>query len=195
MGILSKPQLPTNIDGVHDFAGESFHTARWPQDWSAKGKRIGIIGTGATGIQIIQEIVKEDLESLTVFQRRPNWSAPLRNTPITEREMQEIRDRYPDIHKRCRESVSGFVHMPYRVKATEVSHEERMKHWEKIYATPGFEKWQSNFMDIGTDREANRLVSKFFADKVRERVHDTTTAEKLIPKCHGQWYSNSPNLS
>ena len=61
-----------------------------------------------------------------------------------------------------------------------------MEHWEKIYATPGFEKWQSNFMDIGTDREANRLVSEFFADKIRERVHDPVTAEKLIPKCHGK---------
>lgn len=81
--------------------------------------------------------------------------------------------------------------MPHMVKTTDVSEEERMAYWEKIYATRGFEKWQSNFMDIGYSREANALVSKFFADKVRERVNDPKTAEKLIPKCHGE--SFSPN--
>ncbi|KAK4502004.1 hypothetical protein PRZ48_007815 [Zasmidium cellare] len=185
MGILSKPTLPTTIEGVHDFEREVFHTTRWPKDWSPSGKRVGIIGTGATAIQIIQEIVKSDLKSLTVFQRTPNWSAPLRNEPITTEEMQEIRCRYPEIFERCRESYSGFVHMPHMIKTLDVSEEERTAYWEKIYATRGFEKWQSNFSDIGTSREANALVSKFFADKVRERVNDPKTAEKLIPKCHG----------
>lgn len=187
MGILSKPTLPTTIEGVHDFEGESFHTTRWPKDWSPSKKRIGIIGTGATAIQIIQEIVKSDLKSLTVFQRTPNWSAPLRNEPITKEEMQEIRQRYPEIFKSCMGSYAGFVHMPHRRKALDVTDEERVQHWEKIYATRGFEKWLSNFSDIGTSREANALVSKFFADKVRERVIDPVTAEKLIPTNHGQF--------
>lgn len=185
MGILSKPTLP-NIEGVDTFEGESFHTTRWPKQWSPDGKRIGIIGTGATAIQIIQEIVQKDLKSLTVFQRTPNWSAPLRNEPITTDEMKEIRKRYPEIFQRCRESYSGFVHMANPMKTLEVSEEERQAYWEKIYATRGFEKWQSNFSDIGYSREANALVSKFFADKVRERVNDPETAEKLIPKCHGE---------
>ena len=68
MGILNDPTFP-NIPGVEDFKGESFHTSRWPSQWSVEGKRVGIIGTGATAIQIIPEIAKLPLKSLTVFQR------------------------------------------------------------------------------------------------------------------------------
>lgn len=72
MGILNDPTLP-NIPGVRDFQGEAFHTSRWPQEWSVDGKRVGIIGTGATAIQIIPELAKLPLKQLTVFQRTANW--------------------------------------------------------------------------------------------------------------------------
>ena len=72
MGILNDPTLP-NIPGVEDFKGEAFHTSRWPSEWSLDGKRVGIIGTGATAIQIIPEIAKLPLKHLTVFQRTANW--------------------------------------------------------------------------------------------------------------------------
>ena len=72
MGILNDPTLP-NIPGVFDFKGEAHHTSRWPSEWSFDGKRVGIIGTGATAIQIIPEIAKLPLKQLTVFQRTANW--------------------------------------------------------------------------------------------------------------------------
>jgi cation diffusion facilitator CzcD-associated flavoprotein CzcO len=72
MGLLNDPTLP-NIPGVHDFEGEAFHTSRWPSEWNVDGKRVGIIGTGATAIQIIPELVKRPLQHLTVFQRTANW--------------------------------------------------------------------------------------------------------------------------
>jgi cation diffusion facilitator CzcD-associated flavoprotein CzcO len=72
MGILNDPTLP-NIPGVETYKGEAFHTSRWPSEWSVDGKRVGIIGTGATAIQIIPEIVKLPLKQLTVFQRTANW--------------------------------------------------------------------------------------------------------------------------
>lgn len=72
MGILNDPTLP-NIPGVETFQGEAFHTSRWPDEWSVDGKRVGIIGTGATAIQIIPELAKLPLTSLTVFQRTANW--------------------------------------------------------------------------------------------------------------------------
>ena len=98
MGILNKPTLP-NIPGVRDFQGESWHTARWPSDSSSLiGKRVGIIGTGATAIQTIQAI-SDKVGHLTVFQRTPNWTAPLRNSKISPEEMQEIRNRYPEIFR------------------------------------------------------------------------------------------------
>lgn len=183
MGILSNYTLP-DIPGVHDFKGLACHTARWPEGVDVRGKRVGIIGTGATGIQTIQEIAK-DVGQLTVFQRTPNWSAPLRNAKISKEEMSDIRQRYPQIFQDCKDSYACFVHMAGTKGVLDATPEEREEFWEMLYATPGFRKWLSNYNDIGTNREANKLVSDFFAKKIRERVNDPETAEKLIPKCHG----------
>ncbi|KAL2868980.1 flavin-containing monooxygenase [Aspergillus lucknowensis] len=185
MGILNEFTLP-NIPGVHDFAGRAMHTARWPHDApvSFEGKRVGVIGTGATGIQTITEVAKT-AGHLTVFQRTPNWSAPLNNGPISAAEMAEIKTRYPEIFRRCKESYSCFIHKSNPASVFSVTPEEREKFWNELYETRGFEKWLSNFHDIFTDKEANRLYSEFIANKIRQRVHDPETAEKLIPKCHG----------
>ncbi|KAL5002223.1 hypothetical protein BDV10DRAFT_203002 [Aspergillus recurvatus] len=184
MGILNQYTLP-NIPGVHDFQGQAIHTARWPHEPVAfEGKRVGIIGTGATGIQAIQEIVKT-AGHLTVFQRTANWSAPLNNGPISPAEMEEIRKAYPEIFKRCRESYSCFLHKSNPTSVFSVPAEEREKFWNDLYRTKGFEKWLSNYHDIFTNKEANDLYSQFIANKIRQRVHDPLTAEKLIPRCHG----------
>lgn len=90
-----------------------------------------------------------------------------------------------DIKRRCDESVANFIHMPTNLKTTDHTPEEREAFWERLYATRGFEKWLSNYKDIHTSREANALVSEYFAGKIRERVRDPETAETLIPKCHG----------
>lgn len=184
MGILNQPTLP-NIPGVGDFQGEAFHTARWPSSVvDLSKKRVGIIGTGATAIQTIQEIVKS-IGSLTVFQRTANWSAPLRNGKISQEEMEEIRQQYPKIFEKCAKSSMCFVHNADPRGTFEVSPTEREETWERLYAQPGFAKVLSTFRDVGTNREANALASEFFARKIRERVHDPITAEKLIPKDHG----------
>lgn len=184
MGILNQHTLPS-IPGVHDFEGISFHTARWPTEpVDLSDKRVGIIGTGATGIQTIQEIVKS-VGHLTVFQRTANWAAPLRNSKISSQEMDQIRQNYPSIFDKCSKSYACFVHESSDKYLLEATPEQREELWERLYALPGFAKWLCNYRDIGTNREANRLVSEFFAKKIRERVHDPATAEKLVPKDHG----------
>lgn len=183
MGILNEPTLP-DIPGVHDFKGESWHTARWPSDGTLANKRVGIIGTGATAIQTIQEIHKV-VGSLTVFQRTPNWTAPLRNTKISPEEMVQIRKRYPEIFRQCLESSACFVHIGNSGSVFDMTEEEREKTWEAMYELPGFAKVLSISGDIYTDKEANRLYSEFHAKKIRQRVKDPKTAEKLIPKNHG----------
>lgn len=184
MGILNQPTLP-NIPGVDEYQGEAFHTARWPTDVvDLSQKRVGIIGTGATAIQTIQEIVKS-IGHLTVFQRTANWAAPLRNSKISQEEMEEIRKQYPTIFKKCADSYACFVHATDSRRTVDVPAAEREEFWERLYKLPGFAKWLGNFGDLGTDREANALVSDFFAKKIRERVDDPETAEKLIPKDHG----------
>ncbi|KAI1618520.1 hypothetical protein EDD37DRAFT_574910 [Exophiala viscosa] len=184
MGFLNRPTFP-NVPGIADFKGQSFHTARWPREpVSLEGKRVGIIGTGATGIQTIQAIAGK-VGDLTVFQRTPNWSAPLHNAKISPEEMDQIRKRYPEIFKQCMESPACFLHGAETRNSFDVSEEERLAFWEDLYSRPGFAKWVSNFRDIAFDREANAACSEFFANKIRQRVKDPETAEKLIPKDHG----------
>ncbi|MFN4090213.1 MAG: flavin-containing monooxygenase [Alphaproteobacteria bacterium] len=184
LGPLSAHTMPT-IEGVESFRGEAYHTARWPHEpVDFSGKRVGIIGTGATAIQVIQTIAPL-VGSLTVFQRTPNWAAPLHNRPITEVEQRDIKARYPEIFERCRNTVSCFIHTPDPRKALEVSPAEREAFWEKLYAEPGFGIWMGNFSDILIDEKANALMSDFMARKIRERVKDPAVADKLIPKDHG----------
>ena len=184
IGILSAHTLPS-IPGVESFHGPAYHPARWPHtpvDFT--GKRVGIIGTGATAIQAIPEIAKQ-AKQLTVFQRRPNWAAPLHNSKISKAEMEAIKARYDEIYARCAETPSWFIHEADRRKTMDVTPEEREAFWEKLYAEPGFGIWIGNFRDILIDETANAAISEFIAKKIRQRVRDPKLADKLIPKDHG----------
>lgn len=184
IGILSAPTMPT-IKGIDTFKGRWFHTYHWPKEKiNFEGKRIGIIGTGATAIQTIQEIAK-NAGNLKVFQRSPNWCAPLHNDKISKKEMDEIRSRYKEILARCRETPGCYIHSTDPRNTLDTPPDEREKFWEELYASPGFGIWQGNFNDMLNDREANALASEFIAKKIRQRVNDPITAEKLIPKNHG----------
>jgi cation diffusion facilitator CzcD-associated flavoprotein CzcO len=184
IGVLSAPTMP-RIPGVESFQGQSCHTHYWPKEpVDFAGKRVAVIGTGATAIQAITEIAKT-VGHLTVFQRTPNWAAPLHNGRIGQDEMREIRASYPEIFARCNNTPGCFIHAPDPRATHEVTPEEREAFWEKLYAEPGFGIWQGNFRDILVDRKANALISDFVARKIRQRVKDPAVAEKLIPKNHG----------
>lgn len=184
IGLLSTPTLP-RLEGMDSFRGRSFHTYYWPHEpVEMAGKKVAIIGTGATAIQIIGEIA-DKVGELTVFQRRPNWAAPLNNGPISNEEMADIRRRYDDIFAACARSPGGFEHEPDRRGFYEVTPEERVALWDKLYDEPGFGIWLSNFKEIFTDEAANAEFSAYIAGRIRKRVKDPVTAEKLIPKDHG----------
>ena len=184
VGVLSMPTLPS-YPGMDDFAGPSFHTYWWPTEpLDLTGKRVGVVGTGATGIQVIAEIA-DKVGELTVFQRRPNWSSPLNNSPISEEEMADIRARYDEILANCEASPGGFEHVPDRRGFWNVSREERVALWDRLYETPGFALLAANFVEIFSDEAASREISEYVADRIRQRVKDPETAEKLIPRDHG----------
>lgn len=184
IGPLSTPTLP-RIEGLGDFKGASFHTARWPKEpVDFTGKRVAVIGTGATGIQTIQTIASQ-VEHLTVFQRTANWAAPLHNGKIDAETQKKIKAGYPEIFARCQETFACFVHTPDTRGAFEVSDEEREANYERLYGERGFGIWQGNFRDILIDRKANATISDFVARKIRQRVKKPEVAEKLIPKNHG----------
>jgi len=188
-GPLSATRMP-DIEGIETFAGESYHSSRWPVDADGKprsadftGKRVAVIGTGATGVQIIP-IVAETAKQLFVLQRTPNWCTPLGNVPITAEEMNNIRSRYPTILEYVKSTDTAFPYHRDPRKAVSVPKEERDAFFEGLYNQPGYGIWLSGFRDLLLNKESNRFLADFVADKIRLRVKDPVVAEKLIPKDH-----------
>lgn len=183
VGILSATHLP-DIPGIADFKGESFHTSRWPREpVDFSGKRVGIIGTGATAVQLIPRIAQQ-VGHLTVFQRSPNYCCPLRNAEITDDEQAQIKAKYPEVFQRCRETFAGFMQDFDPRKTFDVPEEERLAFYEEIWSQPGFTKWFGCFHDMMTDEAANEDYAEFVRNKIRARVNDPVVAEKLCPKDH-----------
>ncbi len=183
-GVLSVPYWPA-IPGRERYQGDAHHTGLWPKEAvDFTGKRVAVIGTGASGVQLIPEIAAEVAE-LVVYQRTPNWNSPLNNGKITDEEQAEIKATYDEIYDACMGSFAGFVHKANRKHAFEVSKEERWALYEQLYHQKGFSKLISNYRDMMTNPEANADFSEFVAEKIRARVDDPAIAEKLIPKDHG----------
>ncbi len=183
VGLLSAHYVP-DFEGVNDFKGTWCHTGRWPKEgMDLAGKRVGVIGTGATAVQLITEIAKE-VGHLTVFQRTANYCAPLRNRLIDDETQQEIKENFPEIFRKCMETPGSFMHEFDPRSALDVSPEERLEHYETLWQEPGFKKWLSNFYDVMLPGEANEDYAEFFRNKIRERVHDPVVAEMLVPKDH-----------
>ena len=179
-GTLSVPQLP-DIEGIEGFAGDIAHTANWPREGvPLAGRRVGIIGTASTGVQVIQTIAPE-VAQLTVFQRTPNWCMPQRNAPLTDDERREIQRRSADILERCRNTYSGFLHDFEARAGANLSAEERETTFERLYRQPGFAFWLGNFSDLMSDPAVNAHACEFLARKIRARVRDPEIARRLIP--------------
>jgi cation diffusion facilitator CzcD-associated flavoprotein CzcO len=184
LGPLSTPAMPA-IEGIDDFAGWSSHTSRWPHEpVDFTGKRVAVVGSGATAVQLIPHVAKDAAE-LTVYQRTPNWCAPLHNGPLPAEEMEEIKANYHQILADCNDTFAGFMHDSDKRRALDVSEQERIDFYEQLWAKPGFAIWMANFRDILVNEEANATLSEFAANKIRERVNDPELAEKLIPTDHG----------
>lgn len=184
MGILSEPVIPS-FAGIEDFQGESFHTYYWPEEpVELEGRKVGVVGTGATGVQIIQTIA-DKVGDLTVFQRGANWAVPLGNYEISDEMMADIRSRYDEIFADCAKTSGGFMHQPEKRRYADVSPEDRTALWDELYDKPGFAFMVSNFGEIFVNDEANKAVSDYVANRIRQRVNDPKTADTLIPKDFG----------
>ena len=177
--VAHKPDYP----GIDDFAGECYHTGRWPHEpVSFTGKRVGVIGTGSSGIQSIPEIAKE-ADHVTVFQRTPQYSLPARNRPLTEEE----RARYREDWANLRESMNrrgGWPFKTSRLKASAYSPEERHARYEELWQEGGIHLAINSYVGVLVDEELNEEVSEFVRDKIRTIVRDPETARKLLPDYH-----------
>lgn len=186
VGILSAPQYP-NVPGLEEFQGEWYHTGLWPDEpVDLAGKRVAVVGTGSSGVQVVPAVA-ESAEHLTVLQRSPNWCTPLNNRPMSPERMREIRSRYPEIDDIVnRRSASGFMHLgPESGSILDLDPQQRRDFLDELYDESGMTMLYKNFPDVTKDLEANRVVNEFLASKIRERVKDPETAERLIPKDHG----------
>jgi len=182
-GCLSSANLP-DIPGRDDFAGELYHTGRWPADGvDFTGKRVAQIGTGSTGIQAAPVIARQ-AEHLYVFQRTPNFTVPARDRPMGYDEWRDIKSRYGEIRDLINTSFAGFPYAPSSRSALELGDEERTAVYEQLWEEGGFKFLWGSFYDLLLDEEANATAAEFIRGKIRSIVRDPDVAEKLCPTDH-----------
>ncbi|NNH75980.1 NAD(P)/FAD-dependent oxidoreductase [Nocardia uniformis] len=181
-GCLSEPIRP-DIPGANTFAGEELFTARWPEAGAdLAGKRIAVIGTGSSGIQV-SPLLARDATSLTVFQRSPNYSVPMPNRPWTEAEMRQIRETYPQRREKSSYAPAATPHESIQTKARELSEDERLAAMEQRWNEGGV-LFNKVFPDQNSDMAANDIVREFADAKIRAKIADAAVAADLIPNDH-----------
>ena len=181
VGALSASNTP-GFPGIDSFRGDSYHTGQWPHEGvDFTGKRVGVIGTGASAVQAIPLIASQAAD-LTVFQRTANYIVPARNGPVDPEVVAARKRDYQGIWNRVRASYFGFELNFIEKGALEASPEERERELMARWEQGGFGIWLGSYVDIFFNDEANATVREFLHDRIRETVDDPETAELLIPK-------------
>lgn len=182
VGCLSSANVP-KIPGLESFRGVWYHTGRWPHEpVDFTGKRVGLIGTGSTGIQATP-VIAEQAAHLTVFQRTANYSVPARNGPVSPEAWRAIKADYAAIRAKSRASTNGHPFDISEEGALSVSEEERLRRYEAAWEAGGL-RFRAVFSDLLRDEAANATASDFIRAKIRSIVKDPETAERLVPKDH-----------
>ena len=181
-GCLSAAKVP-EIDGIGSFEGDSYHTGEWPHEGvDFTGKRVGVIGTGSSGIQSIP-LIAEQAEHLYVFQRTPNFSVPANNAALTEERVHNYRENFLEIKRQARETRAGMLVQPNEQSVFEVDPEERQQEFEKRWGQGGFHVVQA-YADLLATEKANETIAEFVRSKIREIVKDPDVAADLEPHDH-----------
>ena len=183
-GNLSTPRVPS-FKGLETFTGQWYHTGQWPKEpVDFTGKRVGVIGTGSSSVQMIPIIAKQ-ARQLTVFQRTANFSLPARNTPMDEQRESTHKAQYPERRRAAYDTPFGIAGHPPPVKsALEATPEERNRVFEEKWAEGGSVSFLYAYTDLLTNKQANDTASEFVREKIRGIVADLATAELLAPKDH-----------
>jgi cyclohexanone monooxygenase len=182
-GNVSIPKEP-EFAGLESFTGPVYATHAWPhEEPELTGRRVGIIGTGASGIQAIPKLA-ERCGHLTVFQRTPNFATPLRNRPADPDEVAQIKARYTDVRAAARDSFMGVPYPRPEPSALTVSAEQRRRAYDRCWQTGGFSILMATYQDLLTNEDANQTVAEYTRQRIRERVNDPAVAELLCPDDH-----------
>ncbi|MCW7984825.1 cyclohexanone monooxygenase [Streptomyces platensis subsp. clarensis] len=178
MSAVKEPDIP----GAGTFAGRALRTADWPhEDVDLTGRRVAVIGTGCSGIQVIP-LLAEQAAELTVFQRTPVYALPARNRPLSAAETAELKARYPEFRAAQRRSKGGTLFEPPTRSALEVDEAERRAAYEEGWDSGVLSGLLRTYTDILVDRAANETVAEFVRSKIRSIVTDPETAETLSPR-------------
>ncbi|GAA1307215.1 cyclohexanone monooxygenase [Planotetraspora silvatica] len=180
-GCLSHSKLP-EIPGLDRFTGATYHTAHWPHDdVDFTGMRVGIIGTGSSGVQSIP-VIAAQAAGVTVFQRTPAYSLPARNRRLRPDEIADMKANYRAFRKAQRESGFGVPTAPATKSALEVSDEERDAAFEVAWESGSLVNLLTAFTDLAVDQEANDTAKRFIHRKIHQIVEDPRTAADLCPE-------------
>jgi cyclohexanone monooxygenase len=186
-GFLSAPNQP-DFPGLDSFSGNRYHTAFWPEEGvDFSGKRVGVVGTGSSAIQSIP-LIAEQAKHLTVFQRTPAFSVPLRNCAMPTDYQEMVKRDYAEWRRREREdSGGGWIAVNFEAaervtkSALEVSPAERAALYEDRWQSGGL-AFYNVYPDVFTSLEANATLADFLREKIRQRIDDPAVAELLVPQ-------------
>ncbi|GAB3940931.1 flavin-containing monooxygenase [Corynebacterium tapiri] len=180
VGLLSAVNMP-DIPGAETFDGQILHTGAWPEGIDLSGKRVGVVGSGSTGTQVVTALAPE-VTHLTHFVRTPQYSVPVGKRPVSEAERQEVKANYDQIWDQVKNSAVAFGFEEATTPAMSVSEEERQRVFQEAWDKGGgFRFMFGTFGDIATDLEANEAAASFIRGKISEIIEDPETARKLTP--------------
>lgn len=178
-GFAAKRHYP-DWKSLDQFKGDIHHSSFWPDSGvPVKGKRVAVVGTGSTGVQIAQETANQGA-FVTVFQRTPNLALPMQQKPLTQDEQERKKKVYPDVYQHRMTTFAGFQYDFLQKNTFDDSPEEREAFYERLYSNGGFEFWIANYKDLLFDAKANRAAYDFWAKKARARITDPKKREILV---------------
>ncbi|OAP63454.1 hypothetical protein AYL99_02681 [Fonsecaea erecta] len=184
-----------DFKNMDKFKGRLIHSALYPEEGiDVTGKKVGVIGSGATGVQIVQELAREDCQ-LTTFVRTPNLAQPMQQRKLTKEEQDNAKSFYQAYFQSAKECLSGFPYNPATKTFFEATPEERLEYWEDLWQRGGFSFLISNYREFLTNKEVNRELYQFWAKKVRARMKDPFKKDVLAPLEQGHWFGTKrPSL-
>ncbi|KAL4876416.1 hypothetical protein BJY04DRAFT_231594 [Aspergillus karnatakaensis] len=177
-GYTTVPYIPA-FNGVERFPN-SIHTSAWPEHTEWKNKRVGVVGTGGSGLQIIETLAPE-VARLTVFQRTPNLATPMRQKDYSKEEMEHMKRHFYPAMLQKRNSATGYFSSIDRATLDD-SPQAREEVYQSLWDKGGLAFWFGNYSDLLTSRDANMEAYRFWRDRVHRRVRDQAVAEKLAPE-------------
>lgn len=174
---MHKPDFP----GLDKYKGELYHSAAWPKDFSAKGKKIGLIGAGATSVQITQELGKE-ADELTIFLRRPSYNLPMQQRPLDNIDQSHLKMFYPTLFQASRASHTGFPTTQIPQNTLSVPEHDRTAHFDRCWKSGGFHFLLNSYQDLFFTSEANAEYYKFWRRQVCQRLTDPNKQSLMAPE-------------